>query len=132
MLLMDNVKLDGITSNIKWKIYAYSTLHFRLLKTISSFEGTFYKKVARYSYQFLYFLLFFISFYISRCHFSQFFRTSFNIIRKKIFVTNASLLMNIYTGYIQAFFRCSLTFIGKFFIIYCLIQPSYSTNVTFY
>ena len=36
----------------------------------------------------LLFLIAFISFYISRYHFSQIFRTSFNIIIKKIFFTN--------------------------------------------
>ena len=40
----------------------------------------------------LLFLVVFISFYISRCHFSQFFRTAFNINRKKIFVTNFPFL----------------------------------------
>ena len=37
------------------------------------------------SHQIFYFLLFYIKFYISRHHFSQIFRTSFNIIWKKSF-----------------------------------------------
>ena len=49
-------------------------------------------KISSYSYQLFYFLLFYISFYIRRCHFSELIRISFNIIRKKIFVTNFPFL----------------------------------------
>ena len=52
-------------------------------------------KTIRRSYQFLCFLLFYLSFYISKYHFLQFFRTSFNLQPKKnIFATNFIFLMN--------------------------------------
>ena len=52
-------------------------------------------KTIRHSYQFLCFLLFYLSFYISKYHFLQFFRTSFNLQPKKnIFATNFIFLMN--------------------------------------
>ena len=57
----------------------------------------FLKKILRYSNQIFYFLLFYISFYISRNHFSQIFRTSFNIIWKKDFRHNFSF----YNGFTQ-------------------------------
>ena len=40
------------------------------------------------------FLVIFISYYISRYHFSQIFRTSFNINQKKIFFTNFPIFMD--------------------------------------
>ena len=42
-------------------------------------------KICKIIQPIFYFLLFYISFYITRHHFSQIFRTSFNIIWKKIF-----------------------------------------------
>ena len=53
-----------------------------VLHCISSFEGTSYEKLQDYSYHFLCLSLFYISFEINRYHFSQFIRTSFQIIWK--------------------------------------------------
>ena len=68
------------------------------------------------------FLVVFISFYISRYHFSQVFRTSFNIIWKKIFVTNFFFNRFTETPYplknqnllsmTKVFCQCSLTYHG--------------------
>ena len=69
---------------IKWKVYVLFTLFFKIWKN-------FLYKAIRYNRQFLYFLLFYISLYTS---FSQSFRASFNIIWKKIFVTNFLFLMD--------------------------------------
>ena len=62
LFLMDNIKLDGIPSKIKRK-------YTLVLNCISSFKGTSYKK-----------FVFVLLFYISRYHFLQLFKTSFNII----------------------------------------------------
>ena len=64
---MGNIKLDGIPNSKKRTLL---TLYFFLMK-ICKIEPP---------------VLFFLLFLISRCHFSQLLRASFNIIRKKIFV----------------------------------------------
>ena len=51
-------------------------------------------KNCKISHQIFYFLLLYISVYISRHHFSQMFRTVFNIIGKKDFFMNFPFLMN--------------------------------------
>ena len=75
LFLTDNIKLDGMPARIKLKIQACFTLYFKF------WEGTLWK-VMRYMYQFFYFL-FRIRLYISRYHFLQRFRTSFNFIWKR-------------------------------------------------
>ena len=68
--LTDNIEIDRIPAKIKWK---YMSLLHRILMI----------KICMISNQIFYFLLFiFISFYISRYHFWQIFRTSFNIWQK--------------------------------------------------
>ena len=73
LILMDNIKMDRII-----KIFY---ILFQVLKVLLI-------KICKIQSLDLLFLVVFISFYISRYHFSQVFRTSFNIIWKKIFVTN--------------------------------------------
>ena len=70
LFLMDNIKLDGMPTKIKWKIQACFTLYF---KFTFNFKVLLWK-VIRYMYQLFYFL-FYISFYISRYYFLQLFRT---------------------------------------------------------
>ena len=74
-----------MSTKIKWKIQACFILYF-------NFE-VLLLKVIRNSYRFSYFLFYSI-FNISRYHFSQIFRTSFNIQHylKKIFVANFPFL----------------------------------------
>ena len=68
--LKDNIEMDRIATKIKWKYM--SLLHCILMI-----------KICMISHQIFYFLLFiFVSFYISRYHFSQIFKTSFNIWQK--------------------------------------------------
>ena len=68
--LKDNIEMDRIATKIKWKYM--SLLHCILMI-----------KICMISHQIFYFLLFIlISFYISRYHFSQIFKTSFNIWQK--------------------------------------------------
>ena len=60
----------------------------------SSFEGNSCIEIYKMSHQIFYFLLFCTSLYIIRCrHFSQIFRTSLNIICKKDFRHEFSLLL---------------------------------------
>ena len=59
LFLMDNIKLDGMPTNIKLKTQAYLTLHFKF------WEGA---SVKRYKIQ-LSVLLFLVLLYISRYHF---------------------------------------------------------------
>ena len=81
LFLTSKINLDGIPTKINEN--CMPTLH-----CISSLEKVLLWKVTRYSYQFSYFLFIYTSLYISRYHFLQLFRTSFNIIWTKIFVTN--------------------------------------------
>ena len=70
VLVTDNIKMDRIATKIKWK---YMSL-FHCISMI---------KICMISRQIFCFLLFiFISFYISRYHFSQISRNSFNICQK--------------------------------------------------
>ena len=66
---------------IKWKVHA-------VLNCISSFEGTSCKNVQDTASSSFISWCFTSAFYISRYNFLQLFRTSFNIIWKKCFVTN--------------------------------------------
>ena len=71
LFLMDNIKMmEIITTKIKWKMHALFTLYFKFWRIQPP--------------DFLFFVVF-ISFYISRSHFSQIFRTSFNITWKRDF-----------------------------------------------
>ena len=71
--LKDNIEMDRIATKIKWKYM--SLLHCILMI-----------KICMISHQIFYFLLFiFVSFYISRYHFSQIFKNSFNIWQKFFF-----------------------------------------------
>ena len=63
LFLTDNIKLDGISTKMKWKIYFLSTLYFKFWRCFL------WKKFLRYNHQTFYFLLFFISFYICRYNF---------------------------------------------------------------
>ena len=63
----------GIPTKIKMK----NTCPKKICKTV--------RILLRYCHQILYFLLCYVIFYISRYPFTQIFRTSFNIIRKKYF-----------------------------------------------
>ena len=78
LFLMDNIKMDRILTKIFYIV-------FQVLKVLLI-------KICKIQSLDLLFLVVFISFYISRYHFSQVFRTSFNIIWKKIFVTNFPFL----------------------------------------
>ena len=73
LFLTDNIKTDRILSKIFYIV-------FQVLKVLLI-------KICKIQSLDLLFLVVFISFYISRYHFSQVFRTSFNIIWKKIFLT---------------------------------------------
>ena len=68
------------------------------MKNTTPFKIVFqvYYKVllCKISHQIFYFLLLYISFYISRHHFSQICRTSFNFMWKKIFIPNFPFLMD--------------------------------------
>ena len=75
-----NIKMDRILTKIFYIV-------FQVLKVLLI-------KMCKIKSLDLLFLLVFISFYISRYHFSQVFRTSFNIIWEKIFVTNFPFLMD--------------------------------------
>ena len=72
LLLTDNIKMDRILTK-------FTTLCFKFWKYIPLI------KICKTQSLDLLFLTVFISFYISRHHFSQVFRTSFNIIWKKDF-----------------------------------------------
>ena len=85
---MDKTKLEGIQSKIKWKIHVWWYIVFQVLKVLLIMKNT----RLQLPYQFFYFLLFYISFNISRYHFLQLFRTSFNIFWKKIFVLHFPFL----------------------------------------
>ena len=69
LLLKDNIKLDRIPSQIKWKI-----MHFS--HCISSFEGTSYKKLQVTADT---------SFYISRYNFLKHFRSLLNSLFESLF-----------------------------------------------
>ena len=71
LFLTDNIKTDRILSKIFYIV-------FQVLKVLLI-------KICKIQSLDLLFLVVFISFYISRYHFSQVFRTSFNIIWKKDF-----------------------------------------------
>ena len=71
LFLMDNIKMDRILTKIFYIV-------FQVLKVLLI-------KICKIQSLDLLFLVVFISFYISRYHFSQVFRTSFNIIWKKDF-----------------------------------------------
>ena len=71
LFLTDNIKMDGILTKIFYIV-------FQVLKVLLI-------KICKIQSLDLLFLVVFISFYISRYHFSQVFRTSFNIIWKKDF-----------------------------------------------
>ena len=75
----------GYQSKLNEKIHA-------CFHIISSFEGTSDKKI---QLPVFHFLLFSIRIYINRYHFLQLFRTSFNTILKKIFVTKFPLTAKI-------------------------------------
>ena len=74
--LIDNIKLDGIPTKVKWKIQVSFLFYFKFSKGTS---------VKSYEMQLpvLLLFLFYISFYISRYHFLQLFRTLFCIIWKR-------------------------------------------------
>ena len=74
LLLMNNIKMNGMPSKIWWKMQPLFVLYFK-------FYSNSYKH--KISHQIFYFLLFYVSFYTSRHHFSQIIRTSFTIIWKK-------------------------------------------------
>ena len=78
LFLTDNIKMDGILTKIFYIV-------FQVLKVLLI-------KICKIQSLDLLFLVVFISFYISRYHFSQVFRTSFNIIWKKDFLTNFPFL----------------------------------------
>ena len=114
---MDNVKLDGIATKIKWKIPACFTLYFKFWRYLL-------QKVTKY--QFFYFLLFYIvSFYIIRYHFLRLFRTSFKIIWKRISVMNFPFLMDSYSNspqpHIQNLPKCHKCFLLRFVFNYTAI-----------
>ena len=69
LFLADNIEMDKIPTKIKWK-------YMSLLHCISVI------KICMISHQIFYFLLFLLAFTSSRYHFSQIFRTSFNIWQK--------------------------------------------------
>ena len=71
LFLTDNIKMDRILIKILYIV-------FQVLKVLL-------KNICKIQSLDLLFLVVFISFYISRYHFSQVFRTSFNIIWKKDF-----------------------------------------------
>ena len=71
LFLTDNIKMDRILIKIVY-------IMFQVLKVLL-------KNICKIQSLDLLFLVVFMSFYISRCHFSQVFRTSFNIIWKKDF-----------------------------------------------
>ena len=73
------------THKIKWKIYAPFYIVFQVWKVRLI-------QICKIEPPDLLFLVVFISFYISTYHFSQFFRTSFNIICKKDFCREFSFL----------------------------------------
>ena len=85
LFMMENIKLTGIPHEIKWEIdvsvtlYIFQVINVLLIKSY---------KISRYQF-FCPLLL-----YISRYHFLQLFKTSFNIIWKKIFATNFASLTN--------------------------------------
>ena len=78
LFLTDNIKMDWILTNIFHNV-------FQVLKVVLI-------KICKIQSQDLFFLfhVVFISFYISRYHFSQVFRTSFNIILKNFRFTQLS------------------------------------------
>ena len=80
LFLTDNIKQDGIPIKIKCKGIACFT-------HISRSEKVLLWEALRYSYTIFYLLLFYISFFVSRYHFLQHIRTSFNIIWIKIVVS---------------------------------------------
>ena len=80
LFLMDNIKMDRILAKIFYIV-------FQILKVLLM-------KIFKIQSVDLLFLIAFISFYISRYHFSQVFRTSFNIIWKKDFHPKFPLSMN--------------------------------------
>ena len=93
LVLMDNIKLEGIPTKIKKYIL--------FLHCTSSFEGISHKNVkdATTSSFISCFLLIYIKFYISRYHFSQIFRILFYIIWKNIFITNFPYWLNAPTNF---------------------------------
>ena len=89
-------------------------IHFSYF--ISCFYGTSHKKYIRRSHQFICFLLFYISSNMSKYHFWQLFRTSFNMIWKKIFVTNFPFLTDsLRTSYAL---KASFSWFMKIIVIY--------------
>ena len=82
----DNIKMDSIPNKMKLKHALFVLFTFQVLKALLI-------KICKIEPPDLLIIVVFISFYISRYHFSQIFRTSFNI-WKNIFVTNFSFLMN--------------------------------------
>ena len=104
LFLMDNIKMmEIITTKIKWKMHALFTLYFKFWRIQPP--------------DFLFFVVF-ISFYISRSHFSQIFRTSFNITWKRDFchkfsffnrfTQTAPLTAKIHSVWRKFFCQCSL------------------------
>ena len=88
LILMDNIKVDGIPTKIKWNIHPPVYIVFQVLKVILT-------KNCTINHQIFYFLLFYISFYISRHHFlHKFLELPSALSEKKIFVTNVPFLMN--------------------------------------
>ena len=76
LFLTDNIEMDRIPTKIKWKIHIF-ILYFKFWRYALQI-------FVRWSHQIFYLLFLLLSFYISRYHFSQIFRTLFNIIFKKI------------------------------------------------
>ena len=108
LFLMDYIKMYRIPTKIKWKIYAL----FQVLKLLLI-------KICKIQLLDLLFLVVFISFYISRYHFSQILRTSFNNIWKKDFCHEFSFFIKFTQtpqplngqnplSMTKVFYRCSL------------------------
>ena len=81
--------MDRMPNKIKRKIHSSITLNFQVLKVLLI-------KTCKMKPPDLLFIVVFICFYISRYHFSQIFRTSFNIIWRKKFSSRIFLFLRIH------------------------------------
>ena len=76
LFLMNNIRLHGIPTKIKWKIQTCFTLYFKF------WEGT---SVKSYKIQGpVFYFLFYVSFYISRYHFYNFLKLHSNLSEKDL------------------------------------------------
>ena len=85
--------MHRIPNKIKRKIHALFALYFQVLQVIKNKN-----KNCKIELPYLLFIVISIRFYISRYHFSQFFRTSLNITWKKYFRHDFSFLTDSLTS----------------------------------